>query len=90
MLVLATFRDTEADVPAELADTLADLRRSDEVVRLQPRRPERGGRRGVRAPRRRREIDPASSELSHELRDLTEGNAFLLCELWRALVETER
>ncbi len=34
MLVLATFRDTEADVPAELADTLVDLRRSDEVVRL--------------------------------------------------------
>ncbi len=34
MLVLATFRDTEADVPAELADALADLRRSDDVVRL--------------------------------------------------------
>ena len=28
VLVLATFRDTEADVPAELADALADLRRS--------------------------------------------------------------
>ncbi len=34
VLVVATFRDTEADVPAELADALADLRRSDDVVRL--------------------------------------------------------
>ena len=34
VLVVATFRDAEADVPAELADALADLRRSDDVVRL--------------------------------------------------------
>ena len=34
LLLLATFRDTEADVPAALAETLADLRRSDDVVRL--------------------------------------------------------
>ena len=33
VLLLATFRDTEADVPAALAETLADLRRYD-VVRL--------------------------------------------------------
>ena len=34
ILVLATFRDTEADVPAELADALTELRRYDDVVRL--------------------------------------------------------
>ena len=34
LLLLATFRDTEADVPEALAETLADLRRSDDVVRL--------------------------------------------------------
>src|SRR5262245_29297918 len=34
VLLVATFRDTEADVPESLAETLADLRRSDEVVRL--------------------------------------------------------
>ena len=33
VLLVATFRDTEADVPAALAETLADLRRYD-VVRL--------------------------------------------------------
>ena len=34
VLMLATFRDTEADVPEALSETLADLRRSDDVVRL--------------------------------------------------------
>ena len=33
-LLFATFRDNEADVPAGLAQTLADLRRADDVVRL--------------------------------------------------------
>jgi DNA-binding CsgD family transcriptional regulator/tetratricopeptide (TPR) repeat protein len=89
VLVLATFRDTEAEIPGALADVLADLRRSDEVVRLHL-----GGlseddvgefvRRAAGG-----EIDPAEPGLSRALRDLTEGNAFLLCELWRALVETD-
>ena len=89
VLVLATFRDTDADVPAELADALADLRRSDDVVRLHL-----GGlsEDNVGEFVRRAgggEIDPAEPELSRAIRDLTEGNAFLLCELWRALVETD-
>ena len=41
ILVLATFRDTEADVPAELADALTELRRYDDVVRTPSRRSER-------------------------------------------------
>jgi DNA-binding CsgD family transcriptional regulator/tetratricopeptide (TPR) repeat protein len=89
VLVLATFRDTEADVPAALADALADLRRSDDVVRLRL-----GGlsEDDVEDFVRRAgggEIDPGEPELSGAIRDLTEGNAFLLCELWRALVETD-
>ncbi|MGA2322022.1 MAG: AAA family ATPase [Solirubrobacteraceae bacterium] len=88
VLVLATFRDTEADVPAELADALADLRRLDDVVRLHL-----GGLTeddvGEFVRRAGGEIDPAEPELSRAIRDLTEGNAFLLCELWRALVETD-
>ena len=62
MLLLATFRDTEADVPEPLSETLADLRRSDDVVRMRLGgavrrrrdrvRPPRGGRRrGRRHPR---------------------------------------
>ena len=88
VLVLATFRDTEADIPAALADALADLRRSDDVVRLRLGGLSEGD---VEEFVRRAggEIDPAEPELSRAIRDLTEGNAFLLCELWRALVETD-
>ena len=60
LLLLATFRDTEADVPDALSETLADLRRSDDVVRLRL-----AGLSGdevdrVRAPRRGRRADAAS------------------------------
>src|SRR5262245_18524727 len=34
LLVLATFRDTDADVPDGLSETLADLRRSEAVERI--------------------------------------------------------
>jgi DNA-binding CsgD family transcriptional regulator/tetratricopeptide (TPR) repeat protein len=89
VLMLATFRDTEAYVPSELAEALADLRRMDDVVRL--------GLGGLSDD----EVGefvlraggdgavPAKLELAHAMRDLTEGNAFMLCELWRTLVETE-
>jgi DNA-binding CsgD family transcriptional regulator len=88
LLVLATFRDTEAEVPAGLADALAELRRSDGVVRIRlaglgeedVAKFVEGSAAG--------EIDVTPPGLAHALRDLTEGNPFLLCEVWRALVET--
>src|SRR5207244_1020856 len=78
MLVLATFRDTEADVPSELAETLADLRRVEDAVRLSL-----GGlseddiEEFVRLAGSDAPLTTAP-ELSHAMRDLTEGNAFLL------------
>ena len=88
VLLLATFRDTEADVPEALSETLADLRRSDDVVRLRLAglsddevaefvRHAAGGDAGAGLP-----------ELARAIGELTGGNAFLVCELWRALVET--
>jgi DNA-binding CsgD family transcriptional regulator/tetratricopeptide (TPR) repeat protein len=87
VLLLATFRDTEADVPEALSETLADLRRYD-VVRV--------GLSGLSSDEvaefvRRAgggELGPEPRELARVIWDLTEGNAFLVCELWRALVET--
>ena len=84
LLVVATFRDTEADVPTELAETLADLRRSESVVRLRLA--------GLSTP----EIDElvcrladtrrrAQPELVAAIAELTAGNPFLITELWRAL-----
>jgi DNA-binding CsgD family transcriptional regulator/tetratricopeptide (TPR) repeat protein len=88
VLLFATFRDTEADVPEPLAETLADLRRADDVVRLRL-----GGlsdhevsefvsRSSTAAP------SPDLEQVARAITDLTAGNAFLICELWRALVET--
>lgn len=87
VLILATFRDTEAEVPDALSETLADLRRYD-VVRL--RLAGLSGDEVTEFVRRAGggELGPELRELAHSIRGLTEGNAFLVCELWRALVET--
>lgn len=86
VLIVATFRDTEADVPAELAETLADLRRAEDVVRLHLG--------GLTPPEVAEFVSGAAGRAEHrgalagDLHALTEGNPFLLCELWRTLVET--
>jgi DNA-binding CsgD family transcriptional regulator len=89
VLLFGTFRDTEAEVPQALAQTLADLRRSDDVVRL---------RLGGLSDQEVSEFVAGVAqggvaenvpELSRAISDLTGGNAFLMCELWRALVETD-
>ncbi len=91
LLILATFRDSEADVPAELSETLADLRRSDDVVRMRLEGLSGAEVSDLVSRAAGGDPDPDDREL-HELattiHDLTAGNAFLVCELWRALVET--
>jgi predicted ATPase/DNA-binding CsgD family transcriptional regulator len=88
LLVLSTFRDDEANVPAALAQTLADLRRSEDVVRFRLRRLSEGDLDEFV----RRAGEPGAGldvkQLSRAISELTGGNAFLVCELWRALVET--
>ena len=88
LLMLVTFRDAEADVPATLAEALADLRRSDTVVRMRV-----AGFSGDEVTEFIRnaaggEVGAGPPWLAKAIGDLTGGNAFLVCELWRALVET--
>ena len=85
MLLVATFRDAEADVPAELADALVDVDRTEGVVRI------RLG--GLSADEIREFVRLAAgveptAELTGVVRDLTGGNAFLVTELWRELVDS--
>src|SRR5919197_2781121 len=88
-LVVTSFRDTEAEVPQSLAATLADLRRSEGVVRLRLA--------GLTAEEIREFVElagggdpgPELPEVALALRELTGGNAFLMTELWRTLLETE-
>jgi predicted ATPase/DNA-binding CsgD family transcriptional regulator len=88
MLLLATFRDTEGDIPEQLSEALVELRRVEGGERLTlsglgheevaefVRQAGGGG------------LDPAAAELAHEISELTDGNAFLMIELWRMLKET--
>jgi DNA-binding CsgD family transcriptional regulator len=88
VLLFASFRDAEADLPELLSQTLADLRRSDDVVRL---------RLEALSPEEVSELVTRAAEahagdqlpaVAGTISELTGGNAFLVCELWRALVET--
>ena len=88
-LVLTTFRDTEAEIPQALSAALVDLRRSEGVVRL------RLG--GLSTEEMTEfvesagggELGPDLPEVARVLRELTGGNAFLMTELWRTLLDTE-
>jgi DNA-binding CsgD family transcriptional regulator len=89
VLLFATFRDTEDEVPQALAQTLADLRRSDDVVRMRLE-----GLSDVEVSEFVRRVTEgrASAELpeiARAISKLTGGNAFLMCELSRALLETD-
>ena len=88
VLVLATFRDTEADVPEALSETLADLRRSDDVVRLRLTGLSRDEVAEFVRSAAGGDLGPELRELSEGIHDLTKGNPFLVCELWRTFVET--
>ena len=84
LLLVATFRDTETDMPDALSEMLADLRRSDDVVRLRL-----GGLSGddVTELVRRVAGEEPVPELAQAIADVTGGNPFLVCELWRSLVD---
>jgi hypothetical protein len=86
VLLLATFRDTPAELPPELAEALADLRRAEDVVRLRLdglSDAEVGDFVRIAA-----DGTVGSPALTRTMSELTGGNAFLICELWRDLLET--
>jgi DNA-binding CsgD family transcriptional regulator len=82
-LLLATFRDTEAEMPTDLADTLADLHRSEATVRLHLE-----GLTEDEIGEFVRQVAGAEDHaLARGISDLTSGNPFLVCELWRELAD---
>ena len=87
-LVLVTFRDTEAEMPDALSEALADLRRSNHVVRIRLAGLSEDEVTDFVAGASEGEVGADLPELANAISDLTAGNAFLMCELWRALVET--
>ena len=88
LLLVATFRDTEADVPEALSETLADLRRSDDVIRMRLAGLSDEEVTEFVSRAARGDLGAGLPELAGAISNLTGGNPFLVCELWRALVET--
>lgn len=86
MLLLSTFRDVEADVPATLSETLAELSRSEGVSRLRVGALENDDVAEFVRLATGAEPEP---DVTEGLATLTAGNAFLLTELWRELVDAQ-
>ncbi len=85
MLLVATFRDADADVPEALAETLVDVYRTEGVVRIRL-----GGLSDdeiAEFVRLAAAVEPAP-ELRSAMEGLTGGNAFLVTELWRELLDS--
>jgi DNA-binding CsgD family transcriptional regulator len=85
LLVVVTYRDAEADVPAPLAEALVDVSRSEGVTRMRL-----GGLSDAEVAEFVRLATglEAGPEVTAAIGSLTGGNAFLLTELWRELVDT--
>lgn len=84
LLLVATFRDVEAEMSPVLTETLADLARSEGVlrVRLQGLSDDEVAQFVQLATGSR-----AGRDVVAAIGALTDGNAFLLTELWRDLVD---
>ena len=87
-LVLVTFRDTDAEMPDTLAEALADLRRSEGVVRIRVTGLSEDEVTDFVKRASEGQLGSELLDLAAAISELTGGNAFLVCELWRALVET--
>jgi DNA-binding CsgD family transcriptional regulator len=86
MLLVATFRDAEAEMSQDLSESLVDVHRTEGVIRLRL-----GGLSGEEVAefvRLASGVD-AGAEVTAAIGSLTEGNAFLVTELWRELVESD-
>jgi DNA-binding CsgD family transcriptional regulator/tetratricopeptide (TPR) repeat protein len=88
MLLVATFRDLEADMPAELSSALVDLRRTEGVVPIRLTGLTSGEIAELVGQAVGGDLGEELPQLAASIHALTEGNAFLVIELWRALVET--
>src|SRR5436305_1608897 len=78
MLLVATFRDLEADMPAELSSTLVDLRRSEGVVPLRLTGLSTDEIAELVEQAAGGDLGPDLPPLATAFHQLTEGNAFLV------------
>ena len=88
IVVLALFRDGDGELPEALASTLAELHRLEGVLRV------RLGGLAVAdvqelVDRSDESVRGADAELAEQLVGLTDGNAFLVGEVWRHMLDRD-
>ena len=88
VLVIGAFRDASLDLGSAFTDTLADLRRLNGVARLRLGGLDSAGVGELVARLADADVDEELTALASEMHELTGGNAFLVGELWRHLLET--
>ena len=86
LLIIATYRDTGADLVDQLGDCLVDLQRSESVTRLRLDGLDVAGVEQFVAGALQQELDGDLRQLAAAVRDRSDGNAFFLGELWRHLL----
>ncbi len=87
LMVIATFRDTAAELTNPLAECLADLQRSESVTRLRLGGLDTASVEQFVAGTLGQELDEDLRRLAAVVRDRCGGNAFFLGELWRHLIQ---
>ena len=88
-LIVTTFRDTEAEIPDALSAALVELRRADGVARLRLGGLSTGEVSEFVQSAREDELGAGTHEVARVLHELTCGNAFLITELWRTVLEAD-
>ena len=86
MLIVATYRDSAGEITPGLAETLVDVSRTEGVIRIRL-----GGLTDAEIGefvRLTTGAEPAD-ELRATMSELTGGNAFLVTELWRELIDSD-
>src|SRR5262249_60355575 len=86
LFLIATHRDRSEDTTAEFSDALAGLARMDGIVRLTLHGLSESD---VADYIRASTGAEAAGDVSQAIHTLTDGTPFLLCELWRALVDAD-
>ena len=89
MLVLATFDNTAAGMSGQLSEALVELRRAEGVARVALTGLSHDEVTDFVHQAVGGDLDEPLRELGRAMAELTDGNAFLMTELWRTLTEAD-
>ncbi len=89
LLIVATHRDTDSDVTADLTDALADLMRQPGIERIRLDGLDEAGVAAYLEARAHHELDDAGRALAATVHAGTAGNPFFVSQVVRHLAETE-